>query len=159
AATDCVELTVEFGRASEPRLSQEAAKPGAALIQNVTNAAKMTCRFFMVSAMIDPQDTNPNIRIQQKESTVALETWQIDPVHSCIHFSIRHFVVSKIHGRFSKWGGTIQLDEASPASSTVEIHIDAASIDTNEPNRDKHLQGPDFLNVAEHPQLTFQSTR
>jgi len=48
---------------------------------------------------------------------VATETWQIDPVHSGIHFSIRHFVVGKVHGRFTKLGGTIQLDEANPANS------------------------------------------
>jgi len=90
---------------------------------------------------------------------VALETWQVDPIHSCIHFSIRHFVVSKIHGRFTKWGGTLQLDEAAPTSSQVEIQIDPTSIDTNEPRRDGHLQGPDFFDVAQYPQITFKSTR
>ncbi len=90
---------------------------------------------------------------------MAQETWQIDPVHSCIHFSIRHFVVSKIHGRFTKWGGTMQLDEASPASSKVEVHIDASSIDTNDPRRDGHLQGADFFNVAQYPEITFVSTK
>jgi polyisoprenoid-binding protein YceI len=89
---------------------------------------------------------------------VAQETWQIDPVHSCIHFSIRHFVISKIHGRFTKWGGSIHLDDASPASSTVEVDIDASSIDTNDPNRDNHLKGPEFFNVAEYPKITFKST-
>jgi polyisoprenoid-binding protein YceI len=89
---------------------------------------------------------------------VAQETWQIDPVHSCIHFSIRHFVISKIHGRFTKWGGVIQLDDVSPASSKVEVDIDASSIDTNDPNRDNHLKGPDFFNVADYPKITFKST-
>lgn len=90
---------------------------------------------------------------------MATETWQIDPVHSGIHFSIRHFVVGKVHGRFAKLGGTIQLDEATPANSKVDVFIDAASVDTNEPNRDNHLKGADFFNVAEHPQITFKSTR
>jgi len=90
---------------------------------------------------------------------VAQETWQIDPVHSCIHFSIRHFVISKIHGRFTKWGGTIQLDEASPASSQVEIHIDASSIDTNDPNRDGHLKSDAFFDVAQYPEIKFKSTK
>ena len=90
---------------------------------------------------------------------MALQTWQVDPVHSCIHFSIRHFVVSKIHGRFTKWGGKLELDETAPASSQVEIHIDASSIDTNDPNRDAHLKTQDFFNVAQHPEITFKSTR
>jgi polyisoprenoid-binding protein YceI len=90
---------------------------------------------------------------------MATETWQIDPVHSGIHFSIRHFVVSKIHGRFTKLGGTIQLDEATPANSKVDVQIDAGSIDTNDPKRDGHLKTADFFNVAEYPEITFSSTR
>lgn len=90
---------------------------------------------------------------------MAKETWQVDPVHSCIHFSIRHMVVSRIHGRFTKWGGAIQLDDASPASSQVEIHIDASSVDTNDPNRDGHLKADAFFDVANYPEITFKSTR
>ena len=89
---------------------------------------------------------------------MALETWQIDPVHSHIHFSIRHFVISKIHGRFTKWGGTLQLDEQSPAASKAEIHIDVNSIDTNDANRDGHLKTPDFFDTARYPEITFKST-
>jgi polyisoprenoid-binding protein YceI len=100
--------------------------------------------------MIDPQD---------KEYTVATETWQIDPVHSGIHFSIRHFVVGRVHGRFTKLGGTIQIDDANPANSKVEAHIDASTVDTNDEKRDGHLKTADFFNVAEHPQITFKSTR
>ena len=94
-----------------------------------------------------------------REFNVALETWQIDPVHSCIHFSIRHFVISRIHGRFTKWGGAIHFDEEAPASSTVDIHIDANSIDTNDPNRDGHLKGADFFDTARFPEMTFKSTK
>ena len=90
---------------------------------------------------------------------MAIETWQVDPVHSCIHFSVPHCMVSKIHGRFTKWSGTIQLDDQAPASSSVEIHIDASSIDTNEPNRDGHLKGTDLFNVAQYPEITFKSTK
>ncbi len=90
---------------------------------------------------------------------MAQEKWQIDPVHSCIHFSIRHMVVSRIHGRFTKWGGTIQLDDQNPAASQVEVHIDASSIDTNDANRDGHLKADSFFDVAKYPEITFKSTK
>jgi polyisoprenoid-binding protein YceI len=90
---------------------------------------------------------------------MALETWNIDPVHSSIHFSIRHLVISKIHGRFTKWGGTIEFDEQHPASSKVNIQIDVDSIDTNDPKRDGHLKTPDFFDAEHHPQITFASTK
>ena len=90
---------------------------------------------------------------------MATETWQIDPVHSGIHFSIRHFVVGKVHGRFTKIGGTIQIDEANPANSKVDVQIDANSVDTNDEKRDGHLKTPEFFNTAEHPQITFKSTK
>jgi polyisoprenoid-binding protein YceI len=90
---------------------------------------------------------------------MALETYQIDSVHSSIHFSIRHLVISKIHGRFSKLGGTIQFDEQQPASSKVDIQIDVNSIDTNDTKRDEHLKTPEFFDVAQYPQITFSSTK
>jgi polyisoprenoid-binding protein YceI len=90
---------------------------------------------------------------------LALEMWRIDPAHSCIHFAIRYLGISKIHGRFTKWGGTVQFDEAAPTASQVEVRIDATSVDTNEPKRDGHLQTPDFLNTAQYPEITFKSMR
>jgi polyisoprenoid-binding protein YceI len=90
---------------------------------------------------------------------MALETWNIDPVHSSIHFSIRHLVISKIHGRFTKWGGTLEFDEQKPASSKVNIQIDVDSIDTNDPKRDGHLKTADFFDAEHHPQITFASTK
>jgi polyisoprenoid-binding protein YceI len=89
---------------------------------------------------------------------VAAETWQIDPVHSYLQFNIRHFVVSKVHGRFTQWGGTIQLDSQQPANSKVEIQIDANSIDTGDARRDGHLKTADFFDTEKYPHITFQST-
>jgi polyisoprenoid-binding protein YceI len=89
---------------------------------------------------------------------VAAETWQIDPVHSYLQFHIRHFVVSKVHGRFTQWGGTIQFDGQQPTSSKVDIQIDANSLDTGDARRDGHLKTADFFDTEKHPQITFQST-
>lgn len=90
---------------------------------------------------------------------MAPQTWNIDRSHSDIFFTVRHMVISKVRGRFQKWDGTLIYDEANPTSSKIDITIDAASIDTNEPKRDAHLRSADFLNAEKHPQLTFKSTR
>jgi polyisoprenoid-binding protein YceI len=90
---------------------------------------------------------------------MALETYNIDPIHSSIHFSIRHLVISKIHGRFAKWGGTILFDEQDPASSKVDMQIEVGSIDTNDAKRDEHLKTPEFFDTAQYPQITFSSTK
>ncbi|MFN8444043.1 MAG: YceI family protein [Caldilineaceae bacterium] len=85
--------------------------------------------------------------------------WQIDTVHSSIEFSVRHMMISKARGKFGKFSGTIVLDEANPAATTVDVSIDAASIDTGVPDRDGHLRSPDFLDAATYPTLQFKSTK
>jgi polyisoprenoid-binding protein YceI len=64
-----------------------------------------------------------------------------------------------VKGRFAEVEGSIVLDEANPANSSVEAKIGAASIETKEPNRDAHLRSADFLDAENHPYLTFKSTR
>ena len=90
---------------------------------------------------------------------MAIEKWDCDLVHSSINFWVRHMMVSKVHGRFTKWAGTIEMDETEPAKSRVEVHIDASSIDTKEAQRDGHLRSPDFLDAEKHPELVFKSRR
>ena len=85
--------------------------------------------------------------------------WDIDVSHSAIHFYVRHMVISKVHGRFAKWAGTLQLDAQDLTRSSVDVRIDAASIDTQVADRDAHLRSADFLDVAKHPELTFRSKR
>jgi polyisoprenoid-binding protein YceI len=90
---------------------------------------------------------------------MATTTWQIDNAHSGIGFSVRHLLVSKVRGRFTKWSGILEIDDDQPQQSRVAIRIDAASIDTNEPQRDAHLRSEDFLDTANFPEITFTSTR
>ena len=85
--------------------------------------------------------------------------FQIDQSHSEIQFSARHMMVSKVRGVFDKWDGTIALDPAAPANTSVDITIDAASINTKDAQRDGHLRSPDFLNVEKFPSVTFKSTK
>lgn len=85
--------------------------------------------------------------------------FQIDNSHSEIQFSVRHMMVSKVRGVFEKWGGEIALDPANPTATTVDIIIDAASINTKDAQRDGHLRSADFLNVEQFPTIHFKSTK
>ena len=84
--------------------------------------------------------------------------WNLDIVHSGINFSVRHMVVSKVRGRFTKFTGSVLLDESDLARSVVEATIDASSIDTGTAQRDDHLRSADFFDVEHFPQLRFRST-
>lgn len=90
---------------------------------------------------------------------MATEKWDIDTSHSSVGFSVRHMVISKVHGHFTKWGGELALDLEDLARSSVSIEIDAASIDTREPKRDEHLRSPDFFDAEKFPKLTFKSEK
>ncbi len=84
-------------------------------------------------------------------------TWDIDPTHSDVSFSVRHMMVSKVRGRFGSFSGEIVTGE-SLTDSSVTATIDASSIDTNNEQRDGHIRSADFFDVENHPQWTFRST-
>jgi len=90
---------------------------------------------------------------------MAVEKWEIDTVHSGVGFTVRHMVIAKVHGQFTKWSGTLAFDPKDLAASKVEVKIEASSIDTRDPQRDGHLRSADFLDVEKHPYLEFRSTR
>jgi polyisoprenoid-binding protein YceI len=84
-------------------------------------------------------------------------SWQIDPAHSDVSFSVRHMMVSKVKGRFGTFSGTLVTAE-NPLESSVTAEIDASSIDTNQPQRDNHIRSADFFEVEKYPTITFRST-
>jgi len=92
------------------------------------------------------------------QALAAPQTYEIDPVHSRVEFTIRH-MFSRVTGDFGSFHGTINYDAGAPAASSVVAEIDAASIDTNNDKRDGHLKSPDFFDVAKYPTLSFTSTK
>ena len=86
-------------------------------------------------------------------------TWAIDPAHTSVEFAVKHMMFTTVRGRFKSFSGTIRVNEQNPDKSSAEVTIDAASIDTGVSDRDAHLRSADFLDVENHPQITFRSTR
>ena len=84
-------------------------------------------------------------------------TWDIDATHSTVGFSVRHMMVSKVRGYFTKFEGVI-VTAADPAASTVEATIDMDSIDTRQEQRDAHIKSADFFDTGNHTVMTFRST-
>jgi len=88
----------------------------------------------------------------------AADTFVIDKGHSEVGFQIRH-MMTKVRGRFNDFEGRIVVDKAKPEASSVELTIQATSIDTANPNRDKDLRSAEFFDVEKYPTITFKSTR
>ncbi len=89
---------------------------------------------------------------------VAARTFALDKSHSEVIFQVRH-LVTRVRGRFSDFEGTIEFDESAPERSRVRFSAQAASVDTNESQRDQHLRSAEFFDVEQYPILTFSSTR
>jgi len=83
--------------------------------------------------------------------------WAIDKAHTSINFSISHFMIAKVTGHFADFAGTLTAPTEGFDGAALTLTIQAASISTNEANRDNHLRTPDFFDVASHPEIRFVS--
>ncbi len=90
---------------------------------------------------------------------MANENWKVDATHSSVNLTVRHMVISKVRGHFAKWNANLALDTANLGRSSVEVEIDAASIDTGVADRDNHLRSADFLDAQKFPSLRYRSRR
>lgn len=87
-----------------------------------------------------------------------MSTYQIDSAHTHAQFKVRHLMISNVKGDFDKVTGTITLDDANPAASSISVTIDINSVSTREPQRDAHLKSADFFDAEKFPTMTFVST-
>jgi polyisoprenoid-binding protein YceI len=99
-----------------------------------------------------------DLQTEQGVVRVPLGTWNVDPAHSSIEFSIKHMMIATVRGRFRDFEGTIEAAEDINDSRVVGI-VRTASIDTNEPARDEHLRGPHFFDAERYPEARFESKR
>jgi len=90
-------------------------------------------------------------------ATATAATFKIDTAHSSVGFSVKHMMVSTARGQFTKVDGSVVYDAANVAASSVNVTIEAASIDTANDKRDEHLRSADFFDVEKHPTITFKS--
>jgi polyisoprenoid-binding protein YceI len=88
-----------------------------------------------------------------------LDTWVVDPSHSLVEFSVKHMMIATVKGRFGAIQGVVRGDPSDLTTAEIEMTVDAASIDTREPQRDQHLRSADFFDVERFPQLRFRSKR
>lgn len=84
--------------------------------------------------------------------------WKFDPDHASIHFVVRYMVITRVHGLFDRWSGSLDLDPNDLSRARARLSIEAASVNTGNPKRDGHLRSSDFFDVARFPALTFEST-
>jgi len=92
-------------------------------------------------------------------ATAATTTWQIDPQHTAASFAVKHLMISTVRGEFKGVTGTVNWDDQDITKSTVDVVIDAKTVDTSEPQRDADLKSEKFFDVAKYPTITFKSKK
>lgn len=90
---------------------------------------------------------------------MAMETWEVDGRHSGIYFSVRHMVVAKVRGRFAKFRGTLLAEDGDLGRASLDVVIDATSVETGVEDRDAHLRSAEFFDAVTYPDITFKGTR
>ena len=87
------------------------------------------------------------------------DSYKVDPVHSSVLFSVKHFGVTDFYGDFKEISGTVILDTANLSKSSVELTVPVESLDSRNEKRDQHLKSPDFFNAKQFPTITFKSNK
>ena len=119
---------------------------------------------FFAQPFVGGRIAAPAANAQDKPAKVSYASipggeYKIDPAHSTIGFSIRHYEINWVSGRFKDFTGTVRYDESDVTRSAVEFTAKVESIDTGVAPRDQHLRTADFFEVAKYPEMNFKSTR
>jgi len=102
---------------------------------------------------------SPDVAATRTAATPTTRAYDIDTSHSSVTFRVRHMMVANVRGELGQVSGHVVFDETDPTRSSVEATIDVKAINTRDPKRDEHLRSADFLDAANHPTITFKSTR
>jgi polyisoprenoid-binding protein YceI len=92
-------------------------------------------------------------------STQAASKWAIDANHSEIGFKVKHLMITNVAGKFDKFEGSVEADGDDFVNARISFTAEAASVNTGQPQRDGHLQSPDFFDAAKFPQIKFAGTK
>lgn len=92
-------------------------------------------------------------------SPASATTWRIDPAHTAAGFAVKHLMISTVRGEFKGVNGSVAWDDQDVNKSTVDVTIDANTVDTSEPKRDADLKSTNFFDVAKYPTITFKSKK
>jgi polyisoprenoid-binding protein YceI len=98
-------------------------------------------------------------RLQSEPAASGFKSYELDTSHTKVGFEIAHLIIATVEGRFNEFSGSFDYDEQKNLLRNARIEIKAASIDTNEPDRDKHLRSPDFFDVAKFPRIVFEDIK
>ncbi len=127
---------------------------------NVLPALLATVAALAVAPVLTAAAQTPTTKTASaSKAGLATGTWNVDKSHTDIAFTVVHLGVSKTRGSFTDFDGVIKADGAKPEASSVSFAIKTASINTGNTQRDDHLRGKDFFDVATHPEITFKSTK
>jgi polyisoprenoid-binding protein YceI len=111
-------------------------------------------RAFYVTVIVAVLSLLPSL-----SANAATSTWQIDPAHTAAQFAVKHLMISTVRGEFKGVTGTVTWDDQDVTKSSVNVTIDATTVDTGTAMRDNDLKSPNFFDVAKFPTITFKSTK
>jgi polyisoprenoid-binding protein YceI len=90
---------------------------------------------------------------------MAIKKWVLDPAHTQIEFKVKHMMISTVTGSFSEYDGNVETEEEDFMKAKVSFNVVVASLSTGNADRDAHLKGPDFFDVAKYPTISFNATK